>query len=63
MVEGRKDKADEAYAKISALLKYQYAITWVPNAAAAQFPSHHITLTSKKNDVWALVQSDFSAHP
>ncbi len=63
MVEGRKDKADEAYAKISALLKYQYAITWVPNAAAAQFPSHHITLTSKKNDVWALVQSDFSTHP
>lgn len=62
MVEGKKDKADEAFAKISALLKNQYAVTWVPNAAAAQFSSHHITLTPKKNDVWTIVQADFSTH-
>jgi VWFA-related protein len=62
MVEGKKDKADEAFAKISALLKNQYAVTWVPNAAAAQFSSHHITLTPKKSDVWTIVQSDFSTH-
>lgn len=63
MVEGKKDKADDAYAKIAALLKNQYSITWVPNSAAAQFSSHHITLTVKKNDIWAITQTDLSTHP
>lgn len=60
MVEGRKDKADDAFAKISALLKDQYAITWTPSADVGDSPLHHITLTTKKNDVWAIVQTDFS---
>jgi VWFA-related protein len=61
MVEGRKDKADEAFAKISALLKYQYALTWTPSADAGNTNLHHITLSvSKKKDVWALAQEDFS---
>lgn len=60
MVEGRKDKADDAFQKISALLKNQYAITWTPTPDASQSPAHHVTLTSKKNEVWAIVQSDFT---
>lgn len=63
MVEGRKDHADDAFQKIAALLKNQYAITYVPTADASQSPDHHITLTSKKNDVWALIQSDYSTRP
>lgn len=60
MVEGRKDKADDAFAKISALLKNQYAITWTPGTEVGDTDLHHITLTTKKNDVWAIVQEDYS---
>jgi len=60
MIEARRDKADEAYAKISALLKYQYTLSYTPDKEAADSVSHHLTLTSKKNDVWALVQQDYS---
>ncbi len=60
MVEGKKDKADEAYAKISALLKSQYTLSYTPDKDAADSVSHHLSLTSKKNDVWALVQQDYS---
>ena len=60
MVEGRKDKADEAYGKIIALLKNQYTLKYTPDKDASQSVSHHLTLTSKKNDIWAIVQQDFS---
>lgn len=60
MVEGRKDKADEAYAKLTALLKSQYTLSYTPDKDAAESVSHHITLTPKKNNVWALVQEDYS---
>jgi VWFA-related protein len=60
MVEGKKDKADDSYAKISALLKNQYTLSYAPDKDAADSVSHHLTLTSKKTDVWALVQQDYS---
>ncbi|HEX4039996.1 MAG TPA: VWA domain-containing protein [Acidobacteriaceae bacterium] len=63
MIEGRKDKADDAFQKISALIKDQYAITWTPTPDASQSPAHHITLNTKKSEVWAIVQTDFSLHP
>ncbi|HVT99016.1 MAG TPA: VWA domain-containing protein [Acidobacteriaceae bacterium] len=61
MVEGKRDKAEDAYNKLSALLKYQYTLTWVPDQNASQSKTHHVTLNvTKKNDVWAIVQQDFS---
>lgn len=63
MVEGKKDKADESYAKLIALLKNQYTLSWTPDKDASDSVSHHLTLTSKKNDIWALVQQDYSTAP
>ena len=63
VVEGKRDKADESFAKLTALLKNQYTLSWTPDKDAADSVSHHLTLTSKKNDVWALVQQDYSTAP
>ena len=60
MIEGKRDKADEAYGKLAALLKNQYTLTYAPDKDAAQSASHHLSLTSKKNDIWAIVQQDYS---
>ncbi len=60
MVEARKDKADDAYGKVIALLKNQYTLSYTPDKDAAESVSHHLTLTPKKNDIWALVQQDYS---
>jgi len=61
MVEARKDKADEAYNKLGALLKNQFTLAYVPDKAASESVSHHVVLTVKKrDDVWALVQEDYS---
>jgi hypothetical protein len=60
MIEGKKDKADESFARVTSLLKNQYTLSWTPDKDAADSVSHHLTLTSKKNDVWALVQQDYS---
>jgi len=60
MVEGKKDKADDAFNKISALLKNQYTLSYTPDKEAADSVSHHLVLTSKKNDVWTIVQQDYS---
>jgi VWFA-related protein len=63
MVEGKKDKADEGYSKLQALLKNQYTLTYTPDKDASESVSHHLSLTSKKNEVWALVQQDYSTAP
>ena len=41
MVEGKKDKADESFAKLTALLKNQYTLSWTPDkdAVGFRFPS------------------------
>ncbi len=46
MVEGRRDKADDAYSKIAALLKYQYTLTYTPDTADTV--THHLSLNTKK---------------
>ena len=61
MVEGRRDKADDSYNRIAALLKYQYTVTYTPDQAASQSKTHHLTMTTgKKDDVWAIVQQDYT---
>jgi hypothetical protein len=60
MVEGRRDKADDAYNKLGALLKYQYTLSYAPDQEASQSATHHLSLTSKKNDIWTIVQQDYS---
>jgi VWFA-related protein len=61
MIEGKRDKADDAFNKLSALLKYQYTLTYAPDQDASQSKSHHLNLNSKKNDVWTIVQQDYAA--
>jgi VWFA-related protein len=61
MVEGRRDKADESYNKLIALLKNQYTLTYAPDQDASQSATHHLSLTSKKSDIWAIVQQDYAA--
>jgi VWFA-related protein len=60
MVEAKKDKADEAYGRIEALLKNQYTLSYAPDKDASQSASHHLSLTSKKGDIWTIVQQDYS---
>ena len=40
--------------------KSVHAFLDTPDKDAADSVSHHLTLTSKKNDVWTLVQQDYS---
>ncbi|MGB7353596.1 MAG: VWA domain-containing protein, partial [Acidobacteriaceae bacterium] len=58
MIEGRRDHADEAYTKIAALLKYQYTLTYTPDTTDTV--SHHLSLTSKKKNTWAIVQQGYT---
>jgi VWFA-related protein len=60
MIEGKRDKADDSYNKLAALLKYQYTLSYVPDQEASQAKTHHLNLNSKKNDIWAIVQQDYS---
>jgi VWFA-related protein len=61
MIEGKRDKGDEAYAKLSALLKNQYTITFVPTKDAADSAFQHLTLTTEKKNVYPLVQEGYTA--
>jgi VWFA-related protein len=61
MIEGKRDKGDEAYAKLAALLKNQYTITFVPTKDAADSAFQHLTLTTEKKNVYPLVQEGYSA--
>jgi VWFA-related protein len=58
MLEGRRDKADEAYNRLAALLKYQYTLTYTPDTTDTV--SHHLSLTSKKKNTWAIVQQNYT---
>ena len=60
MVEAKRDKAEEAYNRILALLKNQYALRYTPDKDASESVSHHLTLTVKKNDIWTIVQQDYA---
>lgn len=61
MVEGKRDKADEAYAKLVALLKNQYSLTFVPTKDAADSAFQHLTLTTEKKNVYPLIQEGYTA--
>ena len=60
MVEGKRDKGDEAYNKIADLLKNQYTLTFVPSKAAQDSDFQRISLTSEKKDVYPKVQEGYT---
>lgn len=57
MVEGKRDKADEAYDKLLALIQHSYLITWKPDAKTADLAYHRLALTTDKKNVWAIMQT------
>ena len=61
MVEGKRDKADEAYAKIEALIKDQYTLTFVPTKDATASDYQRITLTTDKKGVYPLIQQGLAS--
>jgi VWFA-related protein len=61
MVEGKHDKADEAFNKIANLLKNQYTLTFVPTQDAAASAFQRLSLSTQKKNVWPLVQQGYSA--
>lgn len=63
MIEGRRDKADEAYEKLVALLKNQHTISYIPSKDAIDSSYHRISLTAKKKGVYPLVQEGYTSAP
>jgi VWFA-related protein len=61
MVEGKRDKADEAFNKIVDLLKNQYTLTFVPTKEAADSDFQRLSLTTEKKGVYPLIQQGYSA--
>lgn len=61
MVEGKRDKADEAFNKIATLLKNQYTLSFVPTQDAAASAFQRISLSTQRKNVWPLVQQGYSA--
>ena len=61
MIEGKHDKADEAFNKLANLLKNQYTLSFVPTSDAAASAFHRITLSTEKKGVYPLVQQGFTA--
>lgn len=60
MIEGKHDKADEAYSKLENLLKNQYILTFTPDQSADASSYHRLALTTKKKGVYPLLQQDYS---
>ena len=60
MVEGKRDKGDEAYNKLADLLKNQYTLTFVPTKAAQDSDFQRISLTTEKKGVYPLVQEGYT---
>jgi VWFA-related protein len=60
MVEGKRDKGDDAYNKITDLLKNQYSLTFVPTKAAQDSDFQRITLTTEKKNVFPKVQEGYT---
>ncbi len=63
MVEGKRDKGDDAYAKLTALLDHQYTLTFVPDKDTAGSTYQRLNLTTNKKDVWTLVQEAYTTTP
>jgi hypothetical protein len=60
MVEGKRDKGDDAYNKIAALLTNRYTLTFVPTKAAQDSDFQRISLTTEKKGVYPLVQEGYT---
>ena len=60
MVDGKRDKADEAYNKLADLLKNQYSLSFVPTKAAQDSDFQRITLTTEKKGVYPKVQEGYT---
>jgi VWFA-related protein len=63
MVEGKRDKADQAYDKIVALLQHPYLIVWKPDAKTADLTYHRLALNTDKKNVWAIMQTGLTTGP
>lgn len=60
MIEGKRDKSDDAYNKLIALLHNQYTLTFVPTKDAADSQFQRISLTTLKKGVYPLVQEGYT---
>lgn len=60
MIEGKHDKAEEAFNKLVNLLKNQYTLSFVPTSDAAASAFQRITLTTEKKGVYPLVQQGYT---
>jgi VWFA-related protein len=60
MIEGKRDKGDDAYNKIATLLKNQYTLSFVPTKAAQDSDFQRISLTTEKKGVYPLVQEGYT---
>lgn len=60
MIEGKRDKGDDAYNKIADLLKNQYTLTFVPTKAAQDSDFQRISLTTEKKNVFPKVQEGYT---
>lgn len=63
MVEGKRDKADEAYNKLLDLLHNQYTLTFIPTKDAQDSDFQRLTLTTLKKDVYPLIQQGLAPAP
>jgi VWFA-related protein len=63
MVEGKHDKGDDAYSKVTALLGHQYTLTFVPDKDTAGSTYQRLNLTTNKKDVWAIVPEAYTTAP
>lgn len=59
MIEGKRDKADEAYTKLGVLLKNQYILTFTPTPGDSAY--HRLSLTTTKKGVYPLLEQGYTA--
>jgi VWFA-related protein len=61
MIEGKRDKSDEAYNKLLALLHSQYTLTFVPTKDAQDSDSQRLVLATEKKGVYPLMQQGIAS--
>jgi VWFA-related protein len=60
MTEGKRDKSDDSFNKLVALLHNQYTLTFVPTQNAADSSFQRLTLTTEKKGVYPLMQQGYT---
>lgn len=61
MIEGKRDKSDEAFNKLLALLHSQYTLTFVPTKDAQDSDSQRLVLATEKKGVYPLMQQGITS--